>query len=164
MDAMYFIRSLLHFKDQVPNAVKIAEKINAFIEDQFVIWNDEWSPIEVRCPTPLVTEQYVCYIPMDAHTGNWVLSLAALHHATDNEDYLTKAVSAMNAISKTMYNNGEFSTTWTWSIDQRFGTPLQGCDTWPCSSASATLFMMKFSRYYKSVQDGNPKLFDLLKN
>lgn len=163
MDAMYFIRFLLHFKDQIPDAVKIAEKVNVFVEDQFVIWNNEYSNIEIHSPTPMVMEQYGCYTPMDAHTGNWVLSLAALHNATGNEDYLKKAVAAMNAISKTMYNNGELSTTWTWAIDQRFGTPLWG-NNWACAGALTAHCMMEFNRYYKSVQKENPKLFDLLEN
>jgi len=91
------------------------------------------------------------------------LSLAALHNATGNEEYLKKAVAAMNAISKTMYNNGELSTTWTWAIDQRFGTPLYG-DHWACTSAAAAHCMMEFNRYYKSIQKEKPKLFDLLEN
>ena len=31
---------------------------------------------------PVVLEQFVCYHPMDAHTGNWILSLLALHRAS----------------------------------------------------------------------------------
>ena len=162
MDATFTIRFLLNFKNEVPNSVKIAEKINEFIEDQFVIWSNQAHSNYVQCHTPLVMEQYVCYWPMDGHTANWILSLAALYDATGNDEYLKKAVAAMNAISKTMYNNGELSTTWTWATDQRFDAPLLGNDHWACGSAMAARYMMWFKEYYYSVKAGKPKLFDLL--
>ncbi len=162
MDAVFFIRFLLHFKNQMSGAVKIAEEVNKFVEDQFVIWSNEALSIPTQCYTPMVMEQYVCYAPMDCHTGNWMLSLAALYDATGNKEYLKKAVAAMNAISKTMYNNGKLSTTWVWATDQRFDAPLMGNDNWPCGNAIATRNMMIFQKYYDSVKAGNPKLFDLL--
>ena len=92
------------------------------------------------------------------------MSLAALHNATGNDEYMKKAVAAMNAISKTMYDNGELSTTWTWATDERFDAPLYGNDHWACTSANTAHYMMEFNNYYKSVQEGKPKLFDLLEN
>jgi len=82
VDTNETIRYLIRHRSENDRFVQIAEELNRYVEDQFVIWQDETSPIVVRCPTPTVLEQYVCYYPMEGHTGNWLLSLLALHQAT----------------------------------------------------------------------------------
>lgn len=118
---------------QVPDRIELARRLNAYIEDQFVVWGPEESTVPVRCPTPAVLEQYRCYWPMEVHTGNWLVSLLALHGATGEEHYRAKATAAANAIAATQDERGSLST---WGHDVRFGTRLVTME-WPGCNAVA---------------------------
>ena len=147
LDTNEMIRYLVHFRDQSPDYLEAAERINRWIEDQFVVWRPEdrgaiglgrtgstLGPVNLHCPTPTVTEQYMADFPMESHTGNWLLSLLALHSATGDEQYLLKGVAAANSIVRGQQETGAFST---WGYDIRFGRPLSTLN-WPGETAAAT--------------------------
>lgn len=138
------IRYLLGPDCDLPDRVAHAEALNAYIEDQFVVWAPEESPVQVRCPTPTVIEQYRCYHPMEVHTGNWLASLLALHRGTGRPDYLIKGVAAANAIVAGQHDHGALST---WGFDTRFGTPLLARD-WPGCNAVAVSALLHWSAYH----------------
>ncbi|GIV82527.1 MAG: hypothetical protein KatS3mg051_1881 [Anaerolineae bacterium] len=147
------IRYLVHYRREVPQAVETAAALNRYIEDQFVVWQQEESPVTVQCPTPAVLEQYLCYYPMEVHTGNWLLSLVALHQATGDGLYLHKGMAAANAIVRGQQANGAFST---WGNDRRFGRPLNTRD-WPGCNACAVTALLRWDRYYRGAQAGEPE-------
>lgn len=147
------IRYLIYFRKEIPNAVSFAEELNQFIEDQFVVWQKEDPQIIVRCPTPAVMEQYGYYYPMDAHTGNWLLSLTVLHYATGRKEYLAKAIAAANAIVRGQHAGGAFWTCSGWGYDERFRSPLSA-DNWPAGSAIAAGALLVWNRYFQSLHKG----------
>jgi uncharacterized protein YyaL (SSP411 family) len=146
-DTNEMIRYLVHYNKDNPQSVKIAESLNRYIEDQFVLWQPTDRCVSNRCPTPTVMEQYACYVPMEVHTGMWVMSLLALHRATGNKDYLTKAINAGNSIIRAQQNTGAYST---WSSDVRFGRPLLTID-WPGCNAVAVSALLQLNQYVKSL-------------
>lgn len=119
-DACVAVRFFCRYADRLPAAAKAAENINRFIEDQFVLFGPHESHyLPGQAVFPTVLEQYRCYWPMECHTGNWLLALAALHRSTGEHSYLDKAVRAANAITCLQLGDGRFST---WGVDWRFGT------------------------------------------
>jgi hypothetical protein len=146
-DTNEMIRYLVHYNKDNSQSVKIAESLNRYIEDQFVLWQPTDRCVSNRCPTPTVMEQYACYVPMEVHTGMWVMSLLALHRATGNKDYLTKAINAGNSIIRAQQNTGAYST---WSSDVRFGRPLLTID-WPGCNAVAVSALLQLNQYVKSL-------------
>jgi hypothetical protein len=146
-DTNEMIRYLIHYEQHDPESVKIAGKLNQYIEDQFVMWQDTDTCVTNRCPTPTVMEQYACYAPMEVHTGMWIMSLLALHRATGHKDYLTKAINAGNSIVKAQQKNGAYST---WGFDVRFGRPLLTID-WPGCNAVAVSALLQLNHYVKSL-------------
>ena len=141
------IRYLLNDDCEIPNRVEHAQRLNAFIEDQFVIWAAEESPVAVRCATPSVIEQYHCYHPMEVHTGNWLLSLLALHQATGEEHYLAKGIAAANSIAAGQQSQGALST---WGFDSRFDTPLITMN-WPGCNAAAVSALLHWQAYHAGL-------------
>jgi len=125
--------------------MEIAKKLNSFIEDQFVLWAEEDG--FPKCPTPSVLEQYVCYQPMEAHTGTWLLSLLAIYERTHEESFLIRAVAAGNAIVRGQSSNGPFST---WGYDRRFDRPLELWN-WPGCNAVASSALMILQKYHLSL-------------
>ncbi|TZF84018.1 hypothetical protein FW774_11270 [Pedobacter sp. BS3] len=146
-DTNEMIRYLIHYGQTNPDSVKIAEKLNRYIEDQFVMWQPTDTCVTNHCPTPTVMEQYTCYVPMEVHTGMWIMSLLALHRATRNKDYLTKAINAGNAIVKAQQKTGAYST---WGFDVRFGRPLLTMD-WPGCNAVAVSALLQLDHYIRSL-------------
>ncbi|MBI5589109.1 MAG: hypothetical protein HY881_01365 [Deltaproteobacteria bacterium] len=136
------IRYLSFHAPNNPAYLGIAGKLNAFIEDQFVIWAEEDG--FVKCPTPSVLEQYACYQPMEVHTGNWLFSLLALYERSRDASFLDRAIAAGNAIVRGQYGNGAFST---WGCDRRFGRPLDPWD-WPGCNAVASSALMILLKYH----------------
>src|SRR5262249_54267295 len=51
VDSDELVRYLVMFRDQIPGAVDIAEDLNRYTEDQFVVWQREESPVPVEGPT-----------------------------------------------------------------------------------------------------------------
>lgn len=146
-DTNEMIRYLIHYGQTDSASAKIAEKLNRYIEDQFVKWQPTDTCVNNQCPTPTVMEQYSCYVPMEVHTGMWIMSLIALHRATGQKDYLTKAINAGNSIVKAQQKTGAFST---WSSDVRFGRPLLTID-WPGCNAVAVSALLQLNQYVKSL-------------
>jgi len=142
------IRHLLFHTTKNAEHLEIAAKLNAFIEDQFVLWAEEDG--FVKCPTPSVLEQYACYQPMEVHTGNWLFSLLALYERTRDESFLDRAIAAGNAIVRGQYGNGAFST---WGYDRRFGRPLYPWN-WPGCNAVASSALMILQKYHLSLSGG----------
>lgn len=151
------IRYLAYFSSEIEDALPTAKKLNEYIEDLFVIWETGDSAINVQCPTPLVCEQFMCYAPMEAHTGTWVLSLIALHAATGGSEYLDKAVAAANAICRGQHDQGPFST---WGYDERFERPLHK-NNWLGCNALAVKALIKLNSYVKSVEKRKPIALNL---
>ncbi len=145
---LYLIRHLCRHKDDDPSYLPAARKLNRWGEDQFVAFGPD-EAIEVNCPTPLVMEQYVCYWPMEVHTGNWILALMELHRATGEKVYLEKAMAAANAIVRSQYENGEFST---WGVDIKTGKPPLFKANWYGCNALATDALYKLDAYVNSLE------------
>ena len=165
LDTNEMIRYLVHFRDQSPDYLKTAERLNRWIEDQFVVWRPEDCAAiglgdvgntigskNLRCPTPTVSEQYKCDFPMEGHTGNWLVSLLALHKATGKEEYRLKGIAAANSIVRGQQESGAFST---WGFDTRFGRPLSTLN-WPGDNACGHVGLALWRRYYNALQAGEP--------
>ncbi|MGH3385090.1 MAG: hypothetical protein ACRDO1_10970, partial [Nocardioidaceae bacterium] len=144
------IRYLCSDGCDLPDRIDHARRLNAYIEDQFVVWAAEDSPVGVRCLTPSVLEQYRCFWPMEVHTGHWLMSLLALHHATGEKHYLSKGVAAANAIAAGQVENGALST---WGFDRRFGTTPMPVN-WPGCNAFAAHALLRWQEYYDAVASG----------
>jgi hypothetical protein len=142
------IRYLMHYRHEITNAVTVAQELNRYIEDQFVVWQPEDASMAVRCPAPTVLEQYLCYYPMEVHTGAWLLSLLALHQATREPVYLRKGIAAANSIVQGQQPSGAFST---WGNDQRFDRPLRTSD-WPGCNACAATALLRWDAYCRALQ------------
>ena len=147
-DVLETIRYLLSEVCVLPDRIAYAERLNAFVEDQFVVWGPEQSPVTVRCPTPAVLEQFRCYHPMEVHTGNWLVSLLALHQTTGADHYLAKGVAAANAIIAGQHELGALST---WGLDTRFGTPLITLE-WPGCNAVAVSALLHWQNYHDAPE------------
>ena len=113
MQALPLIRYLCKHRDEDPGYVKLAVSLNRWVEDQFVVFGPESDAYSVHIKGPQVFEQFICWAPMEGHTGNWIESLIALHKATGDKTYLEKAMAAGNAICAQQFDNGAFST---WSV------------------------------------------------
>ena len=168
LDTNEMIRYLVLFRDESPDFIRLAEKLNRWIEDQFVVWAPQdcaaiglgevgttKGPKNLRCPTPTVIEQYKCDFPMEGHTGNWLQSLLALHIGTGKEEYLLKGIAAANSIVRGQQESGAFST---WGFDTRFGRPLITLN-WPGDNSCGHVGLALWQQYYKALQAGQP--FDL---
>ncbi|MGB7158810.1 MAG: hypothetical protein WBD40_12130 [Tepidisphaeraceae bacterium] len=146
-DTNEMIRYLVHYRRGDAEAVRVARDLNRYIEDQFVVWREGDRSVMNRCPAPTVLEQYTCYQPMESHTGMWIQSLIALHRATGNDEYVTKAINAGNAIVRGQQESGAYST---WGYDPRFGRPLLTQD-WPGCNAVALLGLLPLTRYIAAL-------------
>lgn len=133
-----------HGKDS--SFVKVAEDLNHYIEDQFVVWQTGDKCVSDYCPTPTVMEQYACYRPMEVHTGMWIMSLLALHRSTGKNEYLAKAINAGNSIVRAQQKTGAYST---WGYDLRFERPLLTMD-WPGCNAVAVMALLQLDRHVHS--------------
>lgn len=159
LDADELVRYLVWFRDEIPDALDIALDVHRWVEDQFVVWQPENSPVPVECVTPGVLEQYLCYWPMESYNAYLIMSLMSLHQATGDPAHLDKAVALANAIVRSQYANGAFST---WGLDVRFGRPLR-TDEWPGANAWASEALLRWDRYYRAVAAGKSPGRDLLK-
>ena len=164
LDTNEVVRYLKHFRDQDKSYLKTAEQVKWWIEDQFVVFETEDCKAlgsaeiglnaigakNLRSPVPMVIEQYLCDYPLEIHTGNWLMSLIALHQATGNDEYLHKGVAAANAIVEGQQESGAFST---WGFDVRFGRPLSELN-WPGDNACGHTGLLLWDQYYRGLQNG----------
>jgi hypothetical protein len=115
-ETQMLIRYLCQHKDDNPTYLPSACKLNRWLEDQFVVFSPASEayvhPLKglLRVKGPLVFEQYQCWLPMEGHTGFWILTLIELHKATGDSTHLDKAKAAANAICATQFEDGQFST------------------------------------------------------
>ena len=149
MPAQPLIRYLCRHKDDHPNYLPQAIRLNRWVEDQFVTFGpaDEASPVRVK--GPLVFEQYVCWWPMDGHTANWILSLIELHKATGEQVYLDKAKAAANAICAEQYEDGQFST---WGRDFETGESPAKSANWYNAGAFSDWALYTLAQYMKTLK------------
>jgi hypothetical protein len=110
---------LLSQETQTDADIKLALELIRFAEDIFVIWekpfasalshqnshSDYWM-------TPVVLEQYRCYLPVDASASKLILSFVAAYEATGKELYIAKAVALANNMTRIQKHFGGRYTTW----------------------------------------------------
>jgi hypothetical protein len=138
-DTLDAIVYLCRNRERIEGAVKTAERLNKWVEDQFVIFGPAGTPSCAYVHPPAVMEQYFCYYPMEAHTARWIRALLLLHQATDNPFYRMKAVRAANAIVRAQYPDGRYST---WGIDTRTGKPFNSEGDWyGCNAIAAEVLL-----------------------
>ena len=149
MSAQPLIRYLCRHRDEHPEYLPEAVRLNRWVEDQFVTFGpgNESSPVRVK--GPLVFEQFMCYWPMEGHTGNWILSLIELHKATGKRIYLDKAKAAANAICAEQYDNGELST---WGRDYQTGDSRAKADNWYNAGAMGDWGLYALVEYTKGLK------------
>jgi hypothetical protein len=104
------IRYLCRHKYDDPSYLPLAERLNRWTEDQFVLFGPGSESFDRQVKTPLVFEQFVCWYPMEGHTAAWTYTLIELHRATGKPEYLEKAKAAGNAIVAQQFDDGSFST------------------------------------------------------
>lgn len=107
--AQLLIWYLCRHVDRNPSHLPLAKTLLRFIEDQFVLFGPESEAHPVPVKGPLVFEQYVCWWPMEGHTGYYIQSLLALHRTTGEKIYLDKAAAAANAICAQQFDDGSIS-------------------------------------------------------
>jgi hypothetical protein len=108
-EAQLLIWYLCRHADRDPSYLPLAKSLLRFVEDQFVLFGPESEAHPVPVKGPLVFEQYLCWWPMEGHTGYYIQSLLALHRATGERIYLEKAEAAANAICAQQFEDGSIS-------------------------------------------------------
>lgn len=150
LGAQSLIRYLCRHRQENPDYLPAAIRLNRWIEDQFVDFGPDNEASPVRVKGPLVFEQFVCFWPMEVHTGNWILTLIELHRATGAQVYLDKARAAANAICAEQYEDGQFSTwgrdyeTGICPVDNQPGRPV---NNWYNCEAYADYALYQLARY-----------------
>ncbi|MEP6662589.1 MAG: hypothetical protein ABJC04_02895 [Verrucomicrobiota bacterium] len=109
-EAQMLIHYLCQHRSENPAYLPVAESLNRWIEDQFVLFDPASEAFLRPVKAPLVFEQFVWWFPMEGHTAFWINSLLDLHRATGKRVYLDKAKAAGNAICAQQFRNGSFST------------------------------------------------------
>jgi hypothetical protein len=103
------IAYLCRNKDRNPRYIPQAKKLLRFVEDQFVLFGPQSEAHPVPVKGPLVFEQFVCWWPMEVHSGYYLLANLELHRATGEQIYLDKAKATGNAICAQQYPDGAIS-------------------------------------------------------
>lgn len=109
---------LLDHRAKDPAAVKQAEELLRFAEDQFVVWENpgpDWKTIFRRDTsawiTPGVLEQYTFYVPIIRSIGIMIGAWHKAYQVTGKPIYEAKAHSLANAITIAQKHwNGEYPT------------------------------------------------------
>jgi hypothetical protein len=117
-EAQLLIWYLCRHAGHDPAYLPLAKSLLRFVEDQFVLFGPESEAHPVPVKGPLVFEQYVCWWPMEGHTGYYIQSLLALHKATGDPVYLEKARAAGNAICAQQFDDGSISNWGTRRLDK----------------------------------------------
>lgn len=151
-EAQELIPYLCRHRDEDPSYLPLAKRLNAWIEDQFVVFGPESESWRRPIQGPLVIEQYVCWAPMEGHTGRWVLTLLELHRASGDPEYLDKAKAACNAICSQQFSNGAFSTfaDRTWVDGHMTGDDLGG--NWYNANMDADAALYTLDSYLRNAE------------
>jgi hypothetical protein len=157
------IRYLCRHKNEDPSYLPMAQKLNRWIEDQFIVFGPEneafIQPVRreiLRFKGPLVFEQFHCWYPMEGHTALWIQTLIALHQATGDRTYLDKAKASANAICDLQFDDGQFSTMGNrYYKDGKMVSDKETGFNWYNANAYASLALYQLDAYVKSLV--NPK-------
>lgn len=155
-EAQLLLWYLCRHADRDPSYLPLAKSLLRFTEDQFVLFGPESEAHPVPVKGPLVFEQYVCWWPMEGHTGYYIQSLLALHRATGENIYLDKAAAAANAICAQQFDDGSISNWGTRWLEN--GVPKgEPCGhNWYNTNAvaAASLYMLEEYREGLKRADG----------
>lgn len=86
-----------------------AREMLRFSEDQFVVWEAPHAP---TWTTPVVLEQYHCYLPIDESVAKLVSAYLALHKAEGDPVDLAKAKALGDAFTRVLLPDGRLRTYW----------------------------------------------------
>lgn len=122
-DAIEFARYLLQQPNRRPEYVKIAKSIND--------WTLKWFSESTSAYGPGINEQRVCFLPMTAHTAHWAILAFELSEATGDRKLRNTAISAINACTYPVEDNGfcripMFSPNWQGPYWYSVTSALQG--------------------------------------
>lgn len=100
--------------------IKTAEMLVAWVEDQFVVWDEpapgvdlENTPSWRSCAevvTPMVLEQYNCYWPVNASLAAVIDMWLTAYHYTGKELYLAKAMTLADSLLRNQRPDGSIPT------------------------------------------------------
>ena len=116
-EASWFAQYLLKNQDKDSSYITTAKELIAFCEDQFVVWEnpgiyDNWGNSSDQWHTPAVTEQYHCYVPIDASAVQMINTFYLAYKKTGETIYREKAVALANSLINTQKENGLIPTFW----------------------------------------------------
>ena len=113
-----------------------AREILRWSEDQFVFWEPPCGPDEVlqhpregtfkpgRWHYPCVTEQYSCYVAIDASAAKLIAAYLAMYRAERNPLDLAKARALADSVTRVQKPSGRVPTFWAapdhWISDVRY--------------------------------------------
>jgi hypothetical protein len=143
-EAQLLLQYLCRHRDRDPSYLPLAKKLLRFVEDQFVLFGPDSEAHPVPVKGPLVFEQYLCWWPMEVHTGYYIQSLLELHKATGEQVYLDKAMAAGNAICAQQFDDGAISNWGTRWLENGQSVGEDCGHIWYNTNAiaSASLYML----------------------
>jgi hypothetical protein len=151
---------LCRHKDEDPTYLPLARRLNRWLEDQFIVFGPDSEAFVhptkglLRVKGPLMFEQYQCWLPMEGHTGFWILTLIELHKATGEKIYLDKAKAAANAICALQFGDGAFSTLgMRYYKDGKIVSDKETGMNWYNSNAAATKGLYVLKEYLNSLSN-----------
>ena len=146
-------RYLCRHQDEDPAYLPAAVRLNRWVEDQFVAFGPDEEASPVRVKGQQVFEQFMCWLPMEGHMANWMLSLVELQKATGQRVSLDKAKAAANVICSEQYPDGRFST---WGRDYKTGITFTGenalAKNWYNANAMAYQGLYMLKQYVRALE------------
>ncbi len=90
---------LAHHRDN-PSYLKIATKLNEYIEHTFIDKQHQYKPAEG------IKEQLRCFVTMGIHSAHWASMMANFYRVTGDKSYKNRAVQTMNFVTYLQQENG----------------------------------------------------------
>jgi len=146
-EAQLLIWRLCRTRERDPSFIPLARSVLRFVEDQFVLFGPESEAHPVPVRGPLLFEQYLCWWPMEGHTGYYIHSLLELHAATGEPVFLEKAKAAANAICAQQFEDGSFSSWGTRWVNEGRTSGLDCGHTWYNMNAVASAALYRLDAY-----------------
>ncbi|MFH1022315.1 MAG: sigma-70 family RNA polymerase sigma factor [Planctomycetota bacterium] len=134
--AVYVAMCFLNRAKESPERIAVAEELLRFAEDQFIIWSER----------PTVSEQYVCYSPVNGSISQMIEAYMKAHQVTGKEYYLAKAVALANTIVKYQTKEGCYPT---WVTSGAEGG-------WPNCPLGTARTMLEFARLLEVLEQKRP--------
>jgi hypothetical protein len=128
----------------------IAENLFRWIEDQFVLWENSYAPMDV---TPGVLEQYAYRLTIDWHSSHYILLCMAMHKTTGKKIYLEKARAMADTL--TVVQRAADGSYPTYLSQSELGPdadtlgPISCSETWPNCNSYDGETLMKLGRYLR---------------